>query len=75
MATSREKLASFAAVNTATSDFRIAPVPKLYELMKLYGFKEGPQRYDEAMTEWAQRLERDLNERIKGQQPVSPGNG
>lgn len=66
-------LDAFINPNASGNDLRLGEMPKLYDFMSLYGFKEGPKRFDEAMAEWSLRLERALNERLQGKQPVSPG--
>ena len=49
----------------ATSDLRIPPLPKLDDLTRRMGFKEGTKEYDKAMEEWRQGVER-LIRRLQG---------
>jgi hypothetical protein len=75
MATTKTNpLDSFKSSTTTTNDFRIKPMPKLSSFLGNMRLTEAVQAHEEALEEWRQQLERQVNERLQPKAPLPPGN-
>lgn len=62
----------FATISSTPNQIRVPQVPKLMELIKGQGFSAGIAQFDAGMAQWAQDLERLLNDRLRTTVPPSP---
>lgn len=71
-ATNQNTMDSIAS-RSATTVFRVPPLPSLATEVSTSGLKEGLRRFDEKAARWTRDLEKEINERLIKAQAVSPG--
>lgn len=71
----KNPLNNFVDETTSSTSLKLPPLPKLAEHYQQKGnLMEAIRSHDEAMQEAWEHLERQINERVQGKQPVSGGN-
>lgn len=62
-----------AVASASTNSFKVRPIPKLSEFVGAHGFTAGMMKHEEALEQWRQQLERDINQRIEPKAPLPSG--